>query len=141
MLLLFKIPTMVMKIDYRCIARVDAWSKRSASDEEKVATHAKQSLRDIRCLQNDHPLQEALRLYEMGETPASLRRRQWEQLQTESRGTNERTSRQVRRGENTDHSSRTWFPKFLRDKTLDPALKRAMTHWLIHKFPVRYKPN
>lgn len=33
------------------------------------------------------------------------------------------------------------FPRFLRDKELDPALKRAALRWSVYKFPVRHKPS
>lgn len=141
-LLIFKLPTMRMEMEQRCLTRVETWSKRTVDERKKVAFHAQQSIQDIKKLQHDHPLQEALGQVCKGDTAKKQIARQWKQLEKESKGSNDSSSRHITGQDETNNpKDKNRFPKFLADTELDPTLKRAMLRWTIYKFPVRYKPN
>lgn len=151
---IFRIPNRKMELESRCLAKVDAWAKRSTSDKEKLATHASQSIEDIQSLQTDQPLQVALRDYERGMSKKKLREEQWADLEAQSKVDNPDTSRHIQTNEISEQQEHQ-FPRFptvepwstvrsLRNRVIapfsaGPALKRAMTRWCIYKFPVRYK--
>lgn len=141
LMILLRIPSAIMEIDTRCMSRIEAWSKRSVDDRAKFAAHTKKSIHDVKCLQENHPLRIALNKFEEGETPITLRAKQWAQLTEESKGSNATTSRHVRVEDSSKKRNRAKFPRFLDDPKLDPAMKRAILRWTVYKFPVCYKSN
>lgn len=54
------IPTLQMDLDALLANRVDTWLERRTSDDAKVAFHANESLQNITCLHDDHPLRKEL---------------------------------------------------------------------------------
>lgn len=140
-MVIFKIPTMTMVVECRCMARVDSWAKRSNCEKLKVAQHAKASMADIDCLHVNHPLRVAKSRIESGGTVAVLRTQQWDKIDEDSRSRNRTTSRHILTGRGGIRHKQETFPRFLTDSKVDPALKRAMMRWTIYNFPVRYKTN
>lgn len=141
LMLLLRLPTMEMELERRCMGRVEAWAKRSGCEKEKVALHAKRSLADVNILQERHPLKTARVQLEAEEVTRTLRLKQWDTLETDSKSKNKTTSRHitVKKAGVVDKSEQ--FRRFLKDVKLDPALKRTMLRWSIYNYPVRYKPS
>lgn len=96
---------------------------------------------DVDALQDNHPLRVAKARIEAGETPSHLRKEQWKNLETVSKGNNPTTSRYINVDTIGGEGKGKKFPRFLQDGRLDPALKRTMMRWCVYKYPVRYKPT
>lgn len=75
-LLILRIPTSEMKIDKRCLSRVSTWAKRSSDVDEKIVFHAKQSIGDVKQLEEYHPLRRALERLEAGGSVKQLKEEQ-----------------------------------------------------------------
>lgn len=141
-MLIFKIPSLRTEMDKRCVTGVESWSKNSTNGNTKVAWHSEQSIRDIKKLQIDHPLQVTLRHVESGGTAYKMREEKWKQLEEQIKSNNESTIRNPCTHRNNETANKSQhFPRFLTDSKLDPALKRSMLRWLIYKFPVRCQPT
>lgn len=111
--------------------------ERRNHDTEKIALHSKQSIKDVRRLQPEHPLRQAIRQIGEGESANQLKDKQWEILDLESKASNDATSRDTKTSTGTGWRRTVPFPRFLSNPTVDPALKRVMVRWCLYKFPVR----
>lgn len=141
------IPTLQMDLDSLLASRVDAWVERRSSDDPKVSYHANESLQNITCLQEDHPLRRELN----SRTPAlhvareARKAKGWSDLLAASRGVTVISGARQLLAQTTGLSLNTEYTSggesIIDDKNVAQELKKAALRWSVYRFPVRHTPT
>lgn len=94
-------------------------------------------MREIKHFPIDHLLQQAIRKFGAGETTEPLRKKPFAKLEKESRGSNPYNSRFIQERGEEKNKYMYWFPRFISDANLGPALNLSMLRWTVYEFPVQ----
>lgn len=124
-------------------SRIDTWLMRRASRESKVRYHASESIKNILCLQETHPLRKYL-LSKATETTTDWlehKRRGWAKILEEctDAGSNSGSRQLVCSGLGLGTGRGKQEVHIVEDGDLAPELKKTLLRWSVYKFPVRYK--
>lgn len=138
------LPNFDMEEDTLVKNRVATWIAKRTSTVAQISGRVNDSLKDIRQLDADHPLREALGKAKPNTTDRTdVDQEAWTEIKLASKGpTPNPVDRQfvAAAAMNPQHAT-TRRLSFIEEPNVGGALRKAALRWSIYRFPVRYTPT